>query len=71
LSNWCARAYSPILCLLTPPSLSSQIDDFNLVSFLPLDITEEDSIGAILSHIDNALQYGEDEEVKPPKVSAL
>jgi len=37
-----------------------------MVSFLPLDITDEDSIGAILSHVDNAIQYGEHEEPKEP-----
>ncbi len=38
-----------------------------MVSFMPLDVTDEDSVGAVLSHIDNALQYGEDEEPKEPK----
>jgi hypothetical protein len=45
---------------------SSQIEDHNLVSFLPLDITQEDSVNAILSHIDNGMQYGEDEEPRAP-----
>jgi hypothetical protein len=43
-----------------------QIEDQNLVSFLPLDVTSEDSVNTVLSHIDNMMQYGEDEE---PKVS--
>lgn len=38
-----------------------QIEDFNMVQFLPLDITDEDSVELILSHIDNAIQYGEAE----------
>lgn len=38
-----------------------------MVSFMPLDATDEDSVGSILSHIDNAVQYGEDEEPKEPK----
>ena len=38
-----------------------------MVSFMPLDVTSEDSVGSVLSHIDNALQYGEDEEPKEPK----
>lgn len=29
-----------------------------MVQFLPLDVTNEDSIGTILSHIDNAIQCG-------------
>jgi hypothetical protein len=36
------------------------------VSFLPLDVTNEDSVNSALSHIDNAMQYGEDEEPKMP-----
>lgn len=43
-----------------------QIQDHNLVSFLPLDVTNEDSVNAVLSHMDNAMQYGEDEEPKMP-----
>lgn len=27
-----------------------------MVQFLPLDVTDEDSIGIVLSHIDNAIQ---------------
>ncbi|KAI8811207.1 GPN-loop GTPase [Cladochytrium replicatum] len=43
------------------------IDDFNLVSFLPLNIRDEDSVAIVLSHVDNAVQYGEDVEPKEPK----
>ena len=43
-----------------------QIEDFNMVQFLPLDVTDEESIGVVLSHIDNAIQYGEHEEPKEP-----
>ncbi|CAG8579676.1 15486_t:CDS:2 [Acaulospora morrowiae] len=42
------------------------IDDYNMVSFLPLNITDEDSVAAVMSHIDNALQFGEDQEPKEP-----
>lgn len=28
-----------------------------MVQFLPLDVTDEDSIGTVLSHIDNAIQF--------------
>lgn len=44
----------------------TQIQDHNIVSFLPLDVTNEDSVNSALSHIDNAMQYGEDEEPKMP-----
>jgi GPN-loop GTPase len=34
------------------------------VSFLPLDLTSEDSLETVVSHIDYTMQYGEDEEPK-------
>lgn len=46
-----------------------QIEDYSLVSFLPLDITNEDSITLLVAEIDNAIQYGENQEVKEMKVS--
>ena len=42
------------------------IDEFNIVQFIPLNINNEDSIQYLLSHIDNAVQYGEDLEIKEP-----
>jgi predicted transglutaminase-like cysteine proteinase len=47
--------------------LTKQIEDQNIVSFLPLDVQVEDSVNTIMSHIDNMMQYGEDEEPKMPK----
>lgn len=35
-----------------------------MVSFIPLNIRDEDSIAYVLSNIDNAIQYGEDLEPK-------
>eukprot|EP00775_Hariotina_reticulata_P002292 gene2292-2602_t len=35
-----------------------------LVGFVPLDISDEDSIGEVLLQIDMAIQYGEDADVK-------
>lgn len=43
------------------------IDDFSLVSFLKLDAQDEDSVGAILSYIDDAIQYHEAQEPREPK----
>ncbi|KAL1917486.1 uncharacterized protein VTP21DRAFT_3879 [Calcarisporiella thermophila] len=43
------------------------IDDYNMVGFLPLNIKDEDSINFILSHVDHAMQYGEDLEPKEIK----
>jgi len=48
-----------------------QVDDYSLVHFLPLDITDEDSINDTLLQIDSAIQYGEDFEPKEPKVQCL
>ena len=43
------------------------IEDFSMVSFLPLDLTSEESVERTLSYIDNLVQYGEDEEPVEPK----
>lgn len=43
------------------------IDEYNMVSFLPLNIKDEESIELLLMHIDHAVQYGEDLEPKDPK----
>ncbi|KAK2145822.1 hypothetical protein LSH36_655g01041 [Paralvinella palmiformis] len=48
-------------------SIASLIDDFSLVKFLPLDITDEDSINDVLIQIDASIQYGEDLEHKEEK----
>ncbi|KAF9006450.1 GPN-loop GTPase [Cyathus striatus] len=42
------------------------IEDHPLVSFLPLDLTNPESIETVVSHIDYTMQYGEDEEPKEP-----
>ncbi|EED24106.1 ATP binding protein, putative [Talaromyces stipitatus ATCC 10500] len=42
------------------------IDDFSMVSFLQLDVSDEDSVGAILSYIDDAIQYHEAQEPREP-----
>ena len=43
------------------------IDDFSMVSFLQLDVNDEDSVGDILSYIDDAIQYHEAQEPREPK----
>jgi len=42
------------------------IDDFSLVSFLKLDVQNEDSVGAVLSYIDDAIQFHEAQEPREP-----
>ena len=34
------------------------------MSFLPLDLSDTDSIDKVISHVDYTMQYGEDEEPK-------
>lgn len=46
-----------------------QIDDYSLVTFLPLDPNDEDSINNALIQIDNAIQYGEDLEPREYRVN--
>jgi hypothetical protein len=43
------------------------IDDFGLVSFLQLESGDEDSVGAILSYIDDAVQFHEAQEPREPR----
>ena len=45
-------------------ALAQIIDDFSMVQFVPLDNTDEESVANVLLQIDNAIQYGEDLEVK-------
>jgi len=48
-------------------SVAQLIDDFGLVSFLQLDSQDEDSVGAILSYIDDAIQFHEAQEPREPR----
>ncbi|RVX75099.1 GPN-loop GTPase 3 [Exophiala mesophila] len=43
------------------------IDDFSMVSFLQLDVNDEENVGDILSYIDDAIQYHEAQEPRDPK----
>lgn len=38
-----------------------------MVHFVPLNIKDDDSIARVLYEVDNALQFGEDQEPKEPK----
>ncbi|KAI7871050.1 GPN-loop GTPase [Spinellus fusiger] len=42
------------------------ISDYSMVSFIPLNITDEESVEYVLSSVDHAMQYGEDLEPKEP-----
>lgn len=45
-------------------AVSRLLEDFSMVAFTPLDIGDEDSVEACLMQVDNALQYGEDQDVR-------
>jgi GPN-loop GTPase len=48
-------------------AVARMIDDFSMVSFLQLDVNDEDNVGDILSYIDDAIQFHEAQEPKEPK----
>jgi GTPase SAR1 family protein len=48
-------------------AVAQLIDEFGLVSYLQLDANNEDSVGAILSYIDDTIQFHEAQEPKEPK----
>ena len=45
-------------------AVSRLLDDFSMVSYVPLDITSEESIEICLLQVDGAIQFGEDQDVK-------
>jgi len=40
------------------------LDDYSMVSFIPMNVNDEESIDLVLMHVDNTIQYGEDQEVR-------
>lgn len=48
-------------------AVAELIDGFSMVSYLKLDVQDEDSLGAVLSYIDDAIQFHEAQEPKEPK----
>lgn len=47
-------------------AIGSVIDDYMMIGFVMLDISDEDSITAVIAHTDQAVQYGEDVEPSEP-----
>lgn len=45
-------------------SLSKVLDDYSLVKYFPLDITDEENVADLFLMIDNTIQFGEDQDVK-------
>ena len=58
------RLWSNVVTMVT----HTQIEEYSLVSFTPMDISDEQSIGSVLLIIDMTIQYGEDYDVRIPKV---
>lgn len=48
-------------------AVAQVIDDFSMVSFLQLDVQDEESVGRILSYIDDAIQFHEAQEPREPQ----
>jgi len=48
-------------------ALCRLLDEYDMVAFLPLDVTDEESVAALLQQVDHAMQYGEDLEPKEPR----
>jgi GPN-loop GTPase len=44
-------------------AISSLLDDYTMVSFLPLNINDEDSLNHVLATMDHTVQFGENQEV--------
>ncbi|KAL5477955.1 hypothetical protein EMCRGX_G024819 [Ephydatia muelleri] len=49
-------------------AIAALIDDYSLVQFMALDISDEESVTNIVLQVDLAIQYGEDLDVKVPKL---
>ncbi|KAI0999812.1 GPN-loop GTPase 3 [Podosphaera aphanis] len=47
-------------------AVAGLIDSFSMVSYLRLDVQDEDSVGGILSYIDDAIQFHEAQEPREP-----
>lgn len=47
-------------------AVAQLIDDYSMVSFLQLDVQDEDSVGAVLSYIDDTIQFHEAQEPREP-----
>lgn len=47
-------------------AMGELLTSYSLTAFLPLDLTNKESLTAVLSHADHAIQYGESLEPKDP-----
>ena len=56
LGRPCLTDYYCRSALLVP--FRTQLDEYSMVAFVPLDITDEDSLDYVLAQVDHAIQYG-------------
>jgi len=47
-------------------AIGTLLEDYSMVAFVPLNIKDEESVTSLLLQIDNAIQYGEDLEIREP-----
>ncbi|GAO17804.1 uncharacterized protein UV8b_02097 [Ustilaginoidea virens] len=47
-------------------AVAGLIESFSMVNYLKLDVTDEDSVGSILSYIDDCIQFHEAQDPKEP-----
>ncbi|PHH84779.1 hypothetical protein CDD83_1408 [Cordyceps sp. RAO-2017] len=47
-------------------AVAGLIESFSMINYLKLDVTNEDSVAAILSHIDDCIQFHEAQDPKEP-----
>ena len=48
-------------------AVAGLIESFNMVHYLKLDVQNEDSVGAVLSHVDDCIQFHEAQEPREPR----
>ena len=59
-----AAAFAAAFAVRATPAERLQIDDYSMVQFVPLDVSDEESVAYLLQHIDGAIQYGVDADVR-------
>jgi GTPase SAR1 family protein len=47
-------------------AVAGLIESFSMINYLKLDVTDEESVGAILSYIDDCIQFYESQDPKEP-----
>ncbi|QPH01194.1 hypothetical protein C2857_005393 [Epichloe festucae Fl1] len=48
-------------------AVAGLIESFSMINYLKLDVTNEDSVGSILSYIDDCIQFHEGQDPKEPR----